>query len=79
MIRHPYNFAQPALEIGGSGERGVSARWTSSVSREAPELLGHMSEPSGPLAEEDPTLHGIPIEVMQAVGAYDSDCAGGCG
>lgn len=28
---------------------------------------------------EDTTLDGIPQEVIQLIGTYDTDCAGGCG
>lgn len=28
---------------------------------------------------EDTTLDGIPKEVIEVIGAYDTDCAGGCG
>lgn len=30
-------------------------------------------------SEKDTTLGGIPLEVIQNVGAYGTDCGGGCG
>jgi hypothetical protein len=38
------------------------------------------SRPSGDDdAGADPTLEGIPREVIENIGAYDTDSAGGCG
>lgn len=32
-----------------------------------------------PRVPEDPSLDGIPQEVLCTIGIYDTDCAGGCG
>lgn len=35
--------------------------------------------PGADAADADPSLEGIPLEVVENVGAYDTDTAGGCG
>lgn len=37
------------------------------------------AEAEQPRVPEDPSLDGIPQEVLLTIGIYDTDCAGGCG
>jgi hypothetical protein len=42
-------------------------------------VMGSEEATTAEATVEDATFDGIPKEVIEMIGAYDSDCAGGCG
>jgi len=81
-MSHASKTTPPGAQGGGeampAGEIGKGGRSVDNGPEEFRDAL--VEAPSKlRLTEENTALEEIPREVIDAVGAYDTDCAGGCG
>jgi len=80
LEHHPLEPLLDGSEMTLPGSETPAEKYEStSPDPESRLVMSSEEDPTAGAAVEDTTLDGIPKQVIEMIGAYDTDCAGGCG